>query len=333
MIKLAGAQLERLPISGLKKAADLLEYDGPLLSHFVHPHGDHFLYYWCDCTKSVNRWMVLRVPESRILRLMSGVISLDEVLPKSCQDDFVYFVDLDSSGSEKRVELVAISDIPKDYTPNDGVFLPGVSLSDDDSYTVLVEGDWDVQQWGEFPRRFSQIYSVLYGLNESPKLAFDSHPWRGDGFSSMHFYNESRKRVPEAQRPAVTRMQYASPGFMKFSLCGVIGRKVAQCVSDLKTNNVIIAGASSKILEYIKTHDLNSVRSSSDPKLRPHSSKLASLAKQLMSGFSEIDEDQFVKSCPGSFEAAKISRSFYLRVSELASFEKRNLVRFPRIKS
>jgi hypothetical protein len=73
--------LTALPMGGLRHVRDLIYFDGPLLSHFKHPKGDDYLYYWCDCDEQANRWMVLRVTETSILWLTSGRWTLDTVIP------------------------------------------------------------------------------------------------------------------------------------------------------------------------------------------------------------------------------------------------------------
>lgn len=124
MITLRGIEIPSLPISGLRKVRDLDAFDGPLLSHFRHPSGDDYLYYWCDCDEAANRWMVLRVTESNILRLANRVVPLDYVIPAGARDDFVYFVDEDGSGRPAQVFLVLKKDLPREYTPESGARLP-----------------------------------------------------------------------------------------------------------------------------------------------------------------------------------------------------------------
>ena len=118
-----GAILRSLPVSGLEHVRDLDDFEGPLLSQYAHPSGDQYLFYWCDCDDTVNRWMVLRVSEASILRLIHRVVPLDYVIPKSCRDDFVYLIDTDSAGVTTSVNLTGLSAIPPAYTPQPGAFL------------------------------------------------------------------------------------------------------------------------------------------------------------------------------------------------------------------
>lgn len=98
MLKLGGSSLQSLPVVGLERVQDLIKHDGPLLTHYSHHRGDHYLYYWCDCDECVDRWMLLSVSETSILRLIDKVVPLDLVVPAACLDDFVYIVDVANSG-------------------------------------------------------------------------------------------------------------------------------------------------------------------------------------------------------------------------------------------
>lgn len=118
MINLPGVKLPELPVSDLEWVSDLEYFDGPLLSHFVHPRGDHFLRYWVDCNATVTRWMIARVNENHVIRLANRLESLDKVLPSQCQDDFVYFVDTNKKG-EQAVVLIQLQSIPGEYVPGD----------------------------------------------------------------------------------------------------------------------------------------------------------------------------------------------------------------------
>ena len=124
LLALGGTAVAALPIFDLEWVRDLEYHDGPLLSLFKHKrHGDTYLYYWCDCDDSVNRWMILRVSESNLTKLVDRLIPLDQIIPQGCQDDFVYLVDLDSDGGFKAVWLLALDSIPEQYTPGPSVFL------------------------------------------------------------------------------------------------------------------------------------------------------------------------------------------------------------------
>ena len=46
--------------------ADLIYFDGPLLSHYVTTKGDNYLFYWIDQDETNNRWMFIRTDYDNI---------------------------------------------------------------------------------------------------------------------------------------------------------------------------------------------------------------------------------------------------------------------------
>jgi uncharacterized protein DUF6575 len=133
MLGLDGVVFQSLPISGLERVRDIEYFDGPLLTHFKHHRGDHFLYYWCDRDSQFHRWMLLRVSETNIIRLVNRFVPLDYVVPNGCLDDFVYFVDVDAQCRHSNVTLLQTEKIPAEYVPEKGAYLDSEIARDERS--------------------------------------------------------------------------------------------------------------------------------------------------------------------------------------------------------
>lgn len=315
--------------SEMEKVRDLMYFDGPLLSHFQNRHGEDFLFYWVDCDQTLNRWMVVRLDEASILRLVNRVVPIDFVIPKLCRDEFVVFVDTADNHAVRASTLVAVQDIPTEYLPSEGVYLPVTpSLPSERSYSVLVEGGWSVKELGEFPHVFTKVYSLLYGLDVLHLPRLENFPWRG-GFSAMHFFDWAAKRIPSEDRPSVSAIQYASPGFMRFDLHGPTADQVGLCIANYKSKNHNLAKAYSELTAYIREQHLNDVQSPADPSWKLHEPFLTKGALAVLGGFDVIEETAFVNACARPFEAAKIAMAFYRYIRNLVDFEKRRLVIFP----
>ena len=327
MIAIPGISLPCLPISGLQRLRDLEYFEGPLLTHFVHPHGDHFLYSWVDCDDNSNRWMVIRVSETNILRLMHRTVPLDFVIPRQCQDDFAYFVDLDESGKSIGSSMCALTEVPDEYLPHSGSYLPQSDLPTmPDGLAVMIEGEWSVEDLAKFPRLVTQVYSLLYGLTVLRLPEFEGDPWRG-GFRTVRFYEWARRRIPAEHRPSVAKIQYASPGFIEFRLHGPSGMLVEKCLLDCKQDSAT-SDAYLALMSFIREHQLNEIATARDQRWAQHEPQLHELTARLIAGFSVIDAKSYFATCTRAFEAAKIAASFYHRIKELMDFEKRQLVQF-----
>ncbi len=102
--------------STFRKIADLIYFEGPLLSHYVSSKGDDYLFYWVDSDDNDNRWLVLRVSLVSLQKYMAREMTLRELI-ESPNDGFLYTVDVDDAINYHNVKLVQPADLPDDYLP------------------------------------------------------------------------------------------------------------------------------------------------------------------------------------------------------------------------
>ncbi len=329
MISLSGMSLSSFPIADLRRTTDLIYFDGPLLSVYEHTNGEKYLYYWCDADDKVNRWMILRIDEASVLRLVNRIVPLGYVIPKGCRDDFVYFVDFATDRKPHNVVLTPVSNVPESYRPEDNCYLDAVEHRQDaSSYAVLVEGNWSVREIGDFPSLFSKVYSLLYWSNVLHLKHQVQHPWRG-GFSAMHFFNWLADAVPRQDRAYVSAIQYSSPGFMRFRLNGKIAEQVTKCLFVFKANKDFINAQYDDLATYIRKNRLNEIWDENSPEWTRHNSGLISRTIDLMRPFAVLDGNEFVELCSKPFEAVKIAMAFCRYIKTLCLYESRGLVRYP----
>ena len=114
VVEIKGIKLDTFPLKNLTKVADLIYFDGPLLSHFKNEYGDNYFYYWCDVNENFNRWLIFRVADKSLNGYLSGAISLRELIEKP-SDGFVYLVDIDDDLEFHNLQMV--QDLSDDYLP------------------------------------------------------------------------------------------------------------------------------------------------------------------------------------------------------------------------
>jgi hypothetical protein len=102
--------------SSFRKIADLIFFDGPLLSHFVSSKGDDYLFYWVDRDERDNRWMVVRVSLANLQKYVAKELTLRELI-ETPNDGYLYFVDVDNDIHYHDVKLVQPSAVPEEYLP------------------------------------------------------------------------------------------------------------------------------------------------------------------------------------------------------------------------
>jgi hypothetical protein len=90
-----------------------------------------------------------------------------------------------------------------------------------EKYRIPIDGRWELRDLYEFPHTYAQIYAVLYVLQEELPAArqirrndaFRKYPWRG-GYSAVNWFSDLYYAIPQAERPQIISIQYASPGWI-----------------------------------------------------------------------------------------------------------------------
>ena len=116
MKRIEGYNIE-YDFSQFKKVADLIYFEGPLLSHYVSSKGDDYLFYWVDRDDSDNRWLVVRVSLANLQKYIAKEMSLREII-ENPNDGYLYAVDVDNDVHYHDVKLLQPSAIPEDYLPD-----------------------------------------------------------------------------------------------------------------------------------------------------------------------------------------------------------------------
>jgi len=86
-------------------------------------------------------------------------------------------------------------------------------------HRLALDGSWTLLELGEFPRRYLQVYSLLYSfyLLESEdeeradrvRHAYEVFPWRG-GSSAVNFYESLWYATPPRHRPQIRQISQHS---------------------------------------------------------------------------------------------------------------------------
>lgn len=111
----------KLIFSDLVKISDLIFFDGPLLSHYVHKSGTNYLSYWVDCDDESERWLVFNIGLTYLQRYVNGDVSLLDLL-KGIENGLIYVVDVNTEGVIIDNKLVQIYDLPESYFPEEDSF-------------------------------------------------------------------------------------------------------------------------------------------------------------------------------------------------------------------
>jgi hypothetical protein len=122
MREIKGHKIDVSMVHDLKKIYDLIEYDGPILSHFKDSKGKNYFYLWVERYTNFNRWLIWKVDDLELHQYLMGKRSLRELV-LSPTKEFIYVADIDSNLNYLNLIAADINDIPNEYIPdNDSLY-------------------------------------------------------------------------------------------------------------------------------------------------------------------------------------------------------------------
>ena len=110
-----------IDFSNFIKVSDLIYFEGPLLSHFISPNGENYLFYWCDVDDIFNRWIILRTDLFTIQKYIDKRIPLKDIITNPT-DGFVYIADIDDNICYHSIYILLADEIPAEYIPKDNSY-------------------------------------------------------------------------------------------------------------------------------------------------------------------------------------------------------------------
>jgi hypothetical protein len=119
MEQLQGTRLLSFPYSELNKVCDLIEFDGPLLSHYQNASKSNFLFYWIDNDYDVNRWMLIEVNDDDFADYLHCLTPLKSLILSNAS---VIITHINRDMSYTETVFVAKDQIPSSYLPDDDSF-------------------------------------------------------------------------------------------------------------------------------------------------------------------------------------------------------------------
>lgn len=210
--------------------ADLVYYDGPLISLYRSERGEDVLYVWLDCTATRHRWCIVPISRESLRGYLNEYYSLHTIFQRA---KYLLTFDMGDSFKKTGVTRTDFENFPEDYRPEEDSYLSAdiatpaaIQLKEEvtDSYYLGLDGDeLYVEELSKIQRIFQQLYSFHYGFSHAfrtavrDRLQHYSSQWSG-GFSAVNIFNGMNNVIPSIHRARVTQLTFNSPGHIKLDL-------------------------------------------------------------------------------------------------------------------
>lgn len=229
MIKINAKEINSKSFPDYTWNADLIYYDGPLLSLYSRERGSDALFLWVDSNEYNNRWAVINIQRDDLKKYLASRLALLDIINKT---ETCYFFNTGPRGRRGKIVQVNTADFPKEYLPDHDSFLykeistdAAKKLNEENLqiYDLKLDGnDIYIEDLGLIAKLYQQLYSFHYGLDHldreavKTKLSSAMKKWTG-GFSAVNLFSGLKNLTPSIHRARVQQLQYNSPGFIKLN--------------------------------------------------------------------------------------------------------------------
>lgn len=313
----------------LKIEKVLLSYEIPLVVLAKTGTGDRFLGVNYDDAQVGHKFYFSRIKTEHLKLLYAEKIDVHYAVTKLHTGKYEFGELWGKSGEEFQTKRFA--ELDPDLLPEPGMFIPGhaqESLNSD--YKVVdIDGRWEISDLRKFSDLVQDCYSFGFALlgatGNAAKAKIDSlfhkHPWRG-GFSSVNFFKELYKNIPQEDRAGIRKIDYASPGEIKFYMNGDVADSIRELVLEINDDESPAQESYHKTRRFLQ--DRNWL-SKSDTDIQLSASDLVELTQLLKASCKafglEDHSDHILGLASGDpLSAVKIVLAYFRRLQGLADY-------------
>ncbi|MFE0233627.1 hypothetical protein ACFW0F_06800 [Brucella anthropi] len=201
-----------------------------------------------------------------------------------------------------------------------------------DEEKLIIDGEWEMPQFGEFYQKYSDMYAFLASLKNwadpakpqdlKNKIAntFRSKPFEG-GSSYVHFYKDLVRGLVREQRPSLESIQYNSPGVVNIHGEGFVFSDISSMVTGYLNNRKEVIDAYGKLHSFLSKNKYLKMPGAQFLVNSPGSGFIDASARKLSDEIGSIDYDAIFQLSNGNaLVSAKIVLSLCRRVEDAAEY-------------
>lgn len=140
-----------------------------------------------------------------------------------------------------------------------------------DPEQLLVDGEWELTDFGQFQQKFSDIYTFLISQknwlskdvpDESKRRilnAFRTRPYQG-GFSYVHLFKDLGVNIPRSDQISLDKIRYASPGKVEIFGKDEIFSDLQVIIPNFVENRIELKEAYSYFYKYLSQNNFLKMR-------------------------------------------------------------------------
>lgn len=236
-LRIEGQKIDARTLSKHQWNADLIEFEGPLLSLYKSELGNDLLYAWLDCSSIRNRWCIIPVERKSLRDYLEQQKTLREIFVES---EWLVIFHTGASAKRSSFLLTSWENLPEEYLPEaDSYLTPDIAtpaaekLAEEitESYFLGLDGELYIDDFSLIPKIYQQLYSFHYGLEHLDRPAVHgalsklAGSWTG-GFSAVNLFTGLNSVTPSIHRAKVAEIQFASPGHIKLDLLPDLAKRI-----------------------------------------------------------------------------------------------------------
>lgn len=328
------------PYPALTIIAELIEYEGPLLSLLQNPAGEFFLYKWCDNNETLNRWLLIQISDAQLHDLFKQQLSLLSIF-QNPHKPVCYLVDIDQQNQIAHCALSLPEHIPPDYLPEaDSYYTERPRFVENNYFNISLIGDWNLHQVGELSINNTLFIDLIIALTSTVQQRFQDeliplfkqNIWGGT--SRGQLYQELRAFSERHQLATMRSINIEPPGKLVMQLDKQVKQTLIKVVTQLQDRqhlSQLYAQANDLIkdlnrerdspMHFVHPQDLWVSNLKSHTLEAPHAQRMKQLIDDMSTALNLTEEAQnFFKACGSYFLVFQILRAVMRSLKKLDRF-------------